>query len=50
MVRGIVLALVLLIVADLCFNHSALTQAFIAKVAGFAVASSETVGGSVYRR
>ena len=50
MFRGIVLALVLLVVADVCLNDSALTHAAVRKITGLSAASSEAVSDSVYRR
>ena len=50
MIKGIIIALCLLVAGDLALNEGRLTHGAYLKFTGFASASSHAVGDSVFRR
>ena len=50
MIRGAIIAVILLAASDLCFNGGQIVHEVASRVAGFASASGEAIQTSVFRQ
>lgn len=50
MIRGAIIAVIVLAAGDLCFNRGQIVHEVAGRVAGFGAASSEAVQTSIFRR